>query len=91
VIPTAATILDSSVPVDLLTEDTAWLTWPQTRLVEAAERGTPALNTVALTELAPRFSQIEMLRTALPASWPATPVRRAVAQAASAKRSCLTF
>jgi len=66
--PTAATILDSSVPLDLLTEDATWLTWSQTRLVDAAERGTLALNAVALTELALRFSQIEMLRAALPST-----------------------
>ncbi len=65
-IATAGTIVDSSVLLDLFTEDVTWLTWSQARLVEAAERGALVLNAVVLAEIAPRFSRIEMLRAALP-------------------------
>jgi len=63
---TAGTVIDSSVLLDLFTEDRTWLTWSQTRLVEAAERGSLVLNAVVLAEIAPRFSRVESLRDALP-------------------------
>lgn len=63
---TAGTVVDSSVLLDLFTEDATWLTWSQTHLVEAAERGALVLNAVVIAEIAPRFSRIEALRAALP-------------------------
>ncbi len=63
---TAGTVIDSSVLLDLFTEDTTWLKWSQTHLVEAAERGALVLNAVVIAEIAPRFSRIEALRAALP-------------------------
>lgn len=63
---TAGTVVDSSVLLDLFTEDATWLTWSQARLVEAAGRGSLVLNSVVLAEIAPRFSRIETLREALP-------------------------
>lgn len=63
---TAGTVVDSSVLLDLFTEDASWLTWSQERLVEAAERGALVINAVVLAEIAPRFSRIETLRASLP-------------------------
>jgi hypothetical protein len=63
---TAGTVIDSSVLLDVFTEDPTWLTWSQSRLVEAAERGSLVLNAVVLAEIAPRFSRVETLRDALP-------------------------
>jgi predicted nucleic acid-binding protein len=63
----AGTVIDSSVLLDLFTEDPTWLTWSQARLVEAAERGSLVINAVVLAEIAPRFSRVEALRDALPA------------------------
>jgi hypothetical protein len=63
---TAGTVVDSSVLLDLFTEDPTWLTWSQARLVEAAERGALVLNAVVIAEIAPRFSRVEALRDALP-------------------------
>jgi predicted nucleic acid-binding protein len=63
---TAGTVVDSSVLLDLFTEDATWLAWSQARLVEAAQRGSLVLNAVVLAEIAPRFSQVETLRVALP-------------------------
>ena len=63
---TAGTVIDSSVLLDLFTEDATWLTWSQARLVDAAERGSLVLNAVVIAEVAPRFSRVETLRDALP-------------------------
>ena len=64
---TAGTVVDSSVLLDVFTEDETWLAWSQERLTEAAERGALVLNAVVLAEIAPRFSRLEALRDALPA------------------------
>lgn len=62
----AGTVVDSSVLLDLFTEDATWMAWSQARLVEAAERGSLVLNAIVLAEIAPRFSRVEALRDALP-------------------------
>ena len=62
----AGTVVDSSVLLDVFTEDRRWLPWSEERLVEAAQQGALILNAVVLAEIAPRFSRIESLRDALP-------------------------
>ncbi len=62
----AGTVVDSSVLLDVFTEDTRWGDWSHQRLAEAAQRGTIVVNAVVLAEVAPRFSRIEMLHEALP-------------------------
>ncbi|MDA8068167.1 MAG: type II toxin-antitoxin system VapC family toxin [Actinomycetota bacterium] len=64
---TAGTVVDSSVLLDVFTEDETWLAWSQERLTEAAGRGALVLNAVVLAEIAPRFTRLEALRDALPA------------------------
>lgn len=64
--PTAGTVVDSSVLLDVLTADPRWADWSQTRLMEAAQRGAIVLNAVVLAEIAPRFSRMESLHAALP-------------------------
>jgi predicted nucleic acid-binding protein len=64
--PRAGTVIDSSVLLDLFTEDATWLSWSQAHLIEAAGRGALVLNAVVLAEVAPRFSRVETLRGALP-------------------------
>jgi len=66
VTPAAGTVVDSSVLLDVFTEDARWLDWSQSQLVEAAQRGPLILNVVILAEVAPRFSRIEDLRRSLP-------------------------
>jgi predicted nucleic acid-binding protein len=63
---TPGTVVDSSVLLDLFTEDPRWAGWSQAHLTEAAQRGAIVLNAVVLAEVAPRFSRIEALRSALP-------------------------
>ena len=60
------TFVDSSVLLDLFTEDERWLSWSQQQLTQAAQQGAIVLNAVVLAEIAPRFPRIETLRAALP-------------------------
>lgn len=60
------TFVDSSVLLDLFTEDPRWLSWSQEQLTQAAQRGAIVLNAVVLAEIAPRFPRIEELNAALP-------------------------
>jgi predicted nucleic acid-binding protein len=60
------TFVDSSVLLDLFTEDEHWLPWSQQQLTLAAQRGAIVLNAVVLAEIAPRFPRFETLRSALP-------------------------
>lgn len=64
--PAAGTVVDSSVLLDVFTEDPQWVAWSQARLTEAAQHGALVVNAVILAEIAPRFSRIEALRHALP-------------------------
>lgn len=64
--PAAGTVVDSSVLLDVFTEDSEWLTWSQAELTNAASRGALIVNIVVVAEIAPRFSRIEDLRSAFP-------------------------
>jgi predicted nucleic acid-binding protein len=59
------TVVDSSVLLDVFTEDRRWLAWSQEQLTRAAQRGALVVNAVVLAEIAPRFSRVEAIRTAL--------------------------
>jgi predicted nucleic acid-binding protein len=60
------TFVDSSVLLDIFTEDPRWLAWSEEQLTNAAQRGALVLNAVVLAEIAPRFPLVEELRAALP-------------------------
>lgn len=62
------TFVDSSVLLDLFTEDPHWLSWSQEQLTQAAQRGALVLNAVVLAEIAPRFPRIEELHSTLPST-----------------------
>lgn len=64
--PTGGTVVDSSILLDIFTEDEHWLEWSEAQLIAAAQRGAIVLNAVVLAEIAPRFSKIEALHDALP-------------------------
>jgi predicted nucleic acid-binding protein len=64
--PAGGTVVDSSVLLDVFTEDETWLEWSESRLTEAAQRGAIVINAVVLAEIAPRFSTVEALHAALP-------------------------
>jgi predicted nucleic acid-binding protein len=60
------TFVDSSVLLDIFTEDPRWLAWSGEQLTNAAQRGALVLNAIVLAEIAPRFPRVEELRAALP-------------------------
>jgi predicted nucleic acid-binding protein len=60
------TFVDSSVLLDVFTEDGRWLAWSQQHLTQAAQRGAVVLNAVVLAEIAPHFTRVEEMREALP-------------------------
>jgi predicted nucleic acid-binding protein len=60
------TVVDSSVLLDVFTEDVEWGEWSQASLTRAAQRGALILNAVVLAEIAPRFERVETLRSTLP-------------------------
>lgn len=64
--PAGGTVIDSSVLLDVFTQDEKWGTWSEMHLLAAALRGALVINAVVLAEIAPRFSRIEALAQALP-------------------------
>jgi predicted nucleic acid-binding protein len=60
------TFVDSSVLLDVFTEDPRWLAWSEAQLTAAAQRGVLIVNAVVLAEVAPRFSRAETMRASLP-------------------------
>ena len=73
------TVVDSSVLLDVFTEDATWAGWSTARLVEALARGPLILNVVVLAEVSPRFSRLEDLRAILPSSVISEPIPDAAA------------
>jgi predicted nucleic acid-binding protein len=76
---TPATLVDSNVLLDLITEDEQWCAWSSQALEQAADRGPLVINPVIYAEVSVRFSRIEDLERVLPATdfvrsplpWPA--------------------
>jgi predicted nucleic acid-binding protein len=64
--PVSGTFVDSSVLLDVFTEDPRWVGWSQAQLTRAAQNGAVVVNAVVLAEIAPRFPRIEALKAALP-------------------------
>lgn len=62
----AGTFVDSSVLLDVFTEDERWLGWSEAALRDALAIGPLIVNGVVLAEIAPRFSAIEAMEAALP-------------------------
>ncbi len=62
----AGTFVDSSVLLDVFTEDERWLEWSEAALGEALAAGPLVINSVVLAEIAPRFSAIEAMEATLP-------------------------
>jgi predicted nucleic acid-binding protein len=64
--PAPGVFVDSSVLLDVFTEDPRWLAWSQAQITRAVQRGAIIVNAVVLAEITPRFSRLEDLRSALP-------------------------
>jgi predicted nucleic acid-binding protein len=61
-----STLVDSSVVLDVLSEDPTWFEWSAQALADAAETSRLLINVVIFAEVSARFSQIEDLQDALP-------------------------
>ncbi|MFZ1491220.1 MAG: type II toxin-antitoxin system VapC family toxin [Ilumatobacteraceae bacterium] len=64
----AGTLVDSNVLLDIFTEDPAWVDWSSRSLSAAAESGPLFVNPIVYAEVSVRFSRVEDLEDALPAS-----------------------
>ena len=62
----AATLVDSNVILDVVTEDPEWLDWSASALARQANEGRLVVNPVIYAEVAARFDRIEDLEEALP-------------------------
>jgi len=60
------TFVDSSVLLDLFTEDAQWLPWSEQALIAALQRGPLVVNAVVYAEISTRFTRIEALDAVLP-------------------------
>lgn len=69
-----ATLVDSSVLLDVLTEDSAWFEWSSTALAACADQGPLVLNPIVYAEASIRFSTIEDLDEALGADFVRSPL-----------------
>jgi len=64
--PTAGTLVDTNVLLDVLTEDPEWLEWSAGALADAGEAGPLWINPIIYAEVSVRFTRIEDLDHALP-------------------------
>ena len=62
----AASIVDSNVLLDVITEDPQWFQWSAAAIEEAAESSRLLINPVIYAEISVRFPTIEGLEAALP-------------------------
>ena len=64
-----ATLVDTNVLFDYLSEDEDWFDWSVSMLGRAAERGTIVINPMVFAELSVRYDRMEALDSALPADY----------------------
>lgn len=64
----SATLVDSNVLLDVLTEDPEWFSWSAAALEKRAERSVLVIDPIIYAEVSIRFERIEDLEEALPAS-----------------------
>jgi predicted nucleic acid-binding protein len=62
----SATLVDSNVLLDVLTEDRTWYDWSATALEKCAESSVLVINPVIYSEVSIGFDRIEELDEALP-------------------------
>ena len=64
-----ATLVDSNVILDVVTEDADWVDWSASMLERAAESGHLVINPLVYAEVSAAFDTIEALDDALPAEY----------------------
>ena len=65
----AATLVDSNVILDIVTEDAEWFDWSAAALARQANQGRLVVNPIVYAEVAARFDRIELLEAALPVEY----------------------
>jgi hypothetical protein len=65
----AATLVDSNVLLDVITQDAEWLDWSAATLSRAADDSVLVINPIVYAEVAARFARIEDLEEALPPAY----------------------
>ena len=61
-----ATLIDSSVLLDVVTEDPTWFEWSSRTLAEVADSSRLVINVVVFAEVSVGYAQIEEIEAALP-------------------------
>jgi predicted nucleic acid-binding protein len=61
-----ATLIDSSVLLDVLTEDPTWYSWSEAALASARDTGRLLINPIVYAEVSAGFDRIEDLDDAVP-------------------------
>jgi predicted nucleic acid-binding protein len=61
-----ATLVDSNIILDVVTEDPAWLDWSATALAKQADAGPLVINPIVYAEVSAGFERIEDVEAALP-------------------------
>lgn len=61
-----ATLVDSDVLLDVITDDASWSAWSADALERAADAGPVVINPIVYAEVSVRFTRIEDLDQALP-------------------------
>ena len=64
-----ATLVDSNVILDVVTDDQEWGDWSAAMLSQAAQEGRLLINPIIYAEVACRFTRIEDLDEVLPAEY----------------------
>lgn len=64
-----AIIVDSSVILDILTEDENWFAWSSETLADCAKSNILAVNPIIYAEVSIRFEKVEDLDAALPLTY----------------------
>jgi len=62
-------LVDSSVILDILTEDGSWFSWSATTLADCAQSNILAVNPIIYAEVSIRFEKVEELDAALPITY----------------------
>ncbi|MBI3491865.1 MAG: type II toxin-antitoxin system VapC family toxin [Acidobacteria bacterium] len=65
----AATLVDSNVLFDFLTEDDEWCDWSSSMIKQAADGGTLVINPVIYAEVSVRYERMDDLDEVLPAGF----------------------
>jgi hypothetical protein len=65
----AATLIDTNVLFDFLSEDAEWFDWSAAMIGEAADRGMVVINPIIFAELSVRYDRIEDVERVVPAEY----------------------